>query len=97
MHIAVAKVNLRLPENQSLKGKRRVLQSLIAHLKKQFNISIAEVDDNDQWQIATLGLAVVSNETRHLQKMLSEIQQFIVDQTGEFEVLKFEQELLTGF
>lgn len=96
MHIGAAIIHLRLPQNQSLKGKRRVIQSLMAHLKKQFNISVAEVDNNDQWQIATLGLAVVSNETRHLQKMLSEIHQFIIQQTGEFEILKFEQELISG-
>jgi len=56
MNIGVCKVKLRLPENLSLKGKRRVLKSITARVRNKFNVSVAEIDDNDLWQLSTLGI-----------------------------------------
>jgi uncharacterized protein YlxP (DUF503 family) len=55
MNVGVCKIRLHLPENTSLKEKRRVLKSITTQLKNRFNISVAEVDDHDLWQKAVLG------------------------------------------
>ena len=69
--VGVCRVTLRLPENHSLKGKRQVLKSLIARLHNRFNVSAAEIDDHDSWQIASLGVSCVSNDERHADQVLA--------------------------
>ncbi|HBE73302.1 MAG TPA: DUF503 domain-containing protein [candidate division Zixibacteria bacterium] len=64
MVVGVCTIVLHIPESQSLKDKRRVLRSLKDKLRQEFNLSVAEVGDNDLWQRAVLGLAVVANEGR---------------------------------
>src|SRR5438105_2292232 len=58
MHVGTAKVIIRLPENDNLKGKRQVVKSLTARLRERFNIAVAEVDNNDEWQILTIGMCL---------------------------------------
>jgi uncharacterized protein YlxP (DUF503 family) len=55
-------IELHLPGNGSLKGKHRVTQSIIARVHNEFNVSIAEVGNQDLWQSATLGVAYVSTK-----------------------------------
>jgi uncharacterized protein YlxP (DUF503 family) len=97
MHIGICKITLRLPTNRSLKGKRKVIQSLSERVQHHFNVAIAEVDNNDVWQLATLGLACVSNDARYLAQLLSEIMNFIQASTGQFEIINHQQEILGGF
>ncbi|MBU0492714.1 MAG: DUF503 domain-containing protein, partial [Chloroflexi bacterium] len=73
MVIGVCTVNLRLVGNQSLKGKRRVIKPIMARVRNQFNVAIAEVDDNDVLQSATLGIACVSNDAAHANSILSHV------------------------
>jgi len=56
MNIGVARIHLRLPENMSLKGKRGVLKSITGRVRGKYEVAVAEVDDNDAWQRATIGL-----------------------------------------
>ena len=65
-------VELFLPESQSLKDKRQVLLSLKDRLREKFNLSIAEVDGQDLWQKAVLGLACVANEGRYVNQVLDQ-------------------------
>ncbi len=94
MNVGVAKIRLRLPENLSLKGKRRVLKSIISRVEGKFTVSIAEVDDNDRWQLATLGISCVSNDKRHANEILSKVVDFIVRGRFEVEILDYEIEIL---
>ena len=94
MNIGVCKVKLRLPENLSLKGKRRVLKSIIARVKNRFNVSIAEIDDQELWQLATLGICCVSNNNRYTNEVLSKVVDFVVNSRFEVEILNYEIELL---
>jgi uncharacterized protein YlxP (DUF503 family) len=71
MIVGTATVELSIPGNGSLKGKRRVVKSLLARLHREFNISAAEVDANDAWQRAVIGLACVSNSTEQVHKVLT--------------------------
>ena len=70
MNVGVCKVRLRIPENQSLKGKRRVIKSLCQKVRNRYDVSIAEVADNDSWQMATLGVACVSGSVRHADEVI---------------------------
>lgn len=95
MNVGVCKIRLRLPENQSLKGKRRVLKPITARVANKFNVSIAEVDDNDLWQLATIGICFVSNDNRYTNEVLSKIVDFIIDSRFEVEVLGYDIEILS--
>ena len=97
MHVGVCKVVLRLPENQSLKGKRRVISSLTSRIRNKFNVSIAEVDDNDAWQRATLGISCTSNSARHVDEVISGVVAFIERSREDVELISREQEIISGF
>jgi uncharacterized protein YlxP (DUF503 family) len=62
MTIGTCTIELHIPGNGSLKGKRRVVKSIIARVHNEFNVSIAEVGNQDLWQSATLGVACVSTK-----------------------------------
>ncbi len=94
MSLGVCKVKLRLPENQSLKGKRQVLKSIITRVRNNYNVAIAEVDDQDLWQLATLGVACVSNDAQQVNKVLSRVVDFIGRSKFEIEILDYEIEIM---
>jgi len=97
MNIGVCKITLRLPENLSLKGKRQVMKSITSRVKNQFNVSVAEVDDHDLWQIATLGVSCVSNSKQHANQVLSKVVNFMANSRFEAELLAYEIEILSVF
>ncbi len=94
MNVGVGRVSLRLPENGSLKGKRHVIKSIIGRVQSRFAVSIAEVDDHDQWQTATLGIACVSTDARHANEILSRVVAFIEQGHFDAEFLGYEIELV---
>ena len=95
MHVGVCHIKLRLPENLSLKGKRRVLKSITTRVKSKFNVSVAEVGDNDLWQLATLGICCVSNDNRYTNEVLSKVVDFIVGGRFDVEILDYKIEILS--
>jgi uncharacterized protein YlxP (DUF503 family) len=97
MHIGICKIKLRLPENETLKGKRQVIKSIIARVQNKFSVCIAEIDDNDAWQLASLGVACISNDSRHANEILSHVVDYINESRFEIEMLDYEIELLTAF
>ena len=94
MNVGVCKIRLRLPENLSLKGKRQVLKSIVTRVRNKFNVSVAEVDNHDQWQLATVGVCLVSNDNRYTNEVLSKIADFIINSRFEVEILDYEIEIL---
>ena len=95
MNVGVCKIRLRLPDNLSLKDKRRVLKSITARVGNKFNVSVAEVDDHDLWQSATLGICCVSNNKRYTNEVLSKIVGFVIEGRFEVEILDYEIEILS--
>ena len=79
MVVGVLRLELRLPENHSLKGKRSVLRTIKARVQNKFNVSIAECEDHDLWQRATLGVSQVGTDETHVQRCLQEVLRFIDD------------------
>lgn len=96
MHVGACKVRLRLPENHSLKGKRQVVKSIIHRVQNEYNVSIAEVDDQDLWQVVVLGIVCVSQSGRHCNEMLSKVVDFIERCRFDVEILDYELEILNS-
>ena len=94
MHIGACTVRLRLPGNHSLKGKRQVVKSIVQRVKNDYNVSIAEVDDQDTWQVIVLGIACVSESGRHCDEMLSKVIGFIERCRFDVEILDYEIEII---
>ncbi|EGY79349.1 protein of hypothetical function DUF503 [Peptoniphilus indolicus ATCC 29427] len=93
MVIVGCKVKLRIFSTNSLKEKRRILKSLIQKMQSKFkNISIAEVGDNDLWQSAVIGIAVVSNDSKHADKIINKCVDYI-DVFGDVEIVEMDIEM----
>ncbi len=96
MTVGVCRVWLRLPENHSLKDKRRVIKSLVTKLHNRFNVAAAEVDDHDRWQMTSLGLTCVSTSESHANQVLSKAVAFIRSERPDAELVDFRTEVLHG-
>ena len=94
MNVGVCRVRLRLPENHSLKGKRQVVKSVTQRVQNKYNVSIAEVDDQDMWQLVTLGIACISNSSSHANEIPSKVVNFIAQSRFDAEMLDYEIEIL---
>jgi len=94
VHVGTCIVKLRLPENGSLKGKRQVSRSIIEGVKNRFNVSIAEVEDQDLWQSLTLGISCVSNSAPHANEILSKAVNFIENNKFDAELIDYEIEII---
>ena len=97
MNVGVCKVRLQIPANQSLKGKRRVIASLCQRVRNRFGVSIAEVGDNESWQMATLGVACVSGSVRHADEVIDNVVAYIERSREDVVVLDVEQETISGY
>ncbi|MCX8131668.1 MAG: DUF503 domain-containing protein [Clostridia bacterium] len=77
MVIGVCRIVLHMDEVFSLKEKRHIVKSIVERLKSRFNASVAEVDMNDTWNKAVIGVSCVSNEAGHADSMMSSIVNFV--------------------
>lgn len=72
MIVGLCTVELYIPDGHSLKAKRQVLLSLKDRLREKFNVSVAEVGEQDLWQKAVLGIVCVANEGKHVNQVLDQ-------------------------
>lgn len=77
MTIGVCTFELHLEGIQSLKAKRSVLNRLKARIGNKFNVSVAEVDQLDSWQRSIIAVAVVANEQRFANQVLSKVSDLV--------------------
>jgi uncharacterized protein len=77
MFIGVARFELFIPDSSSLKDKRHVLRGAIDGVRKKFNVSISEVEYQDLWQRAALGVACTAESIGHCRKVLQEVEKAI--------------------
>ena len=73
MVVGTLRVELHLHDNQSLKGKRKVVRSMVDKVKHKFNAAVAEIGSNDKWQKIELGISTVGNDRRHIDSSLNNI------------------------
>jgi uncharacterized protein YlxP (DUF503 family) len=77
MHVAALTVEVHLPTVHSLKEKRAVLRPILEGARRRFAVAAAEVDGQDLWQRATLGMAAVSGSARHAEEVLDAVERFV--------------------
>jgi uncharacterized protein YlxP (DUF503 family) len=94
MHIGVCTIELMLPGNSSLKGKRSILKSITTRVSREFNVSIAEVDAQNLWQRAVLGVACVSASAGYAHGQLERVVQWIETKRPDLELLDYQIEIL---
>jgi uncharacterized protein YlxP (DUF503 family) len=83
-------LDLHLPECRSLKAKRAVLRPVTDGARARFRVSVAEVGDQDRWQRARVGVAVVGATEGHVRDVMDEVERFVWAQPG-LEVLSAER------
>ena len=93
MFVGVVRIELHLPGASSLKDKRAVLRSLKDRIRQRAQAAVAEVDHQDLWQRAALGVAVVSGERRQVGELLQSVRQ-LADGTPGAEVIDWQETLL---
>lgn len=96
MVVGILRVTMIIPGNSSLKGKRKVVKSLLGKLRAKFNLAAAEVEDNDLWQRAGLGLALVGNDRRYINSAVDKVLDFI-ERTTEAEIIDSQTEIINIF
>jgi uncharacterized protein len=94
MKVGVSQITVHLPGCHSLKDKRQVIKSVTARIRQQFEVAIAEVDEQDRWQIAKLGVSCVSNSSQHIDEVLQRVQHFIEETRPDVIVTNTEVEII---
>lgn len=77
MVVGLLRIELYLPEANSLKEKRHIVKSIIGKVENKYNVSISEVDHHDLWQRVTLGIAHVSETGEQTKKVLDHVDRFV--------------------
>lgn len=77
MKIGCCQLRFFLHGNNSLKGKRKVVSSMKDRVRSRFNVSVAEVGDNDQWQSIQLGVAAVGPDPAYIYGLIQQVIRFL--------------------
>lgn len=85
---------LHLPGCHSLKDKRQVVKSIMARVHQRFEVAIAEVDEQDRWQIAQLGVSCVSNSSQHVDEILGRVRRYIEETRPDVIVSSVDVEII---
>ena len=94
MSVALCNLTLRLPENASLKGKRMVVKSIQQRLHNKFNVSVAEVEHNDKWQLAGMAIVCVANDAQHAREVVDNAVEYIQELRLDVEIIEEETEII---
>lgn len=94
MVIGVARVTLHIPGARSLKDKRQVVKSLIPQIQRQFGVTIAEVERQDHWQLAVIGVAYISNSAAHADEVIAKAVNALAETRGDAELLDYDTEVV---
>jgi uncharacterized protein YlxP (DUF503 family) len=94
MVVGILTLELRLHGNASLKGKRGILKPLLARIRRNFNVSVAEVDAQDVWQRSVVGAACVSPSAEYAHGLLELVAQAVGSWRMDLEMIDYEIELI---
>jgi hypothetical protein len=94
MIVGVVRIDLSIPENDSLKGKRSVVRPIVQKVMNKFNIHAAEVDQLDFHQSATIGLTMCGNDQRHVNEVLSKAVDWVENHQFDAVVEDIEMEFM---
>lgn len=91
--VGLCTIDLQLPESGSLKSKRQTLRAIVARVRQQFNVSIAEVEHQDSWQLATLAMTCVSTDRAYIHGLFEHAVRYVADGPFAAVLLDYEIEL----
>ena len=94
MVIGLLTLELQIPESGSLKQKRQVIRSVVDKIRQRLNVSVAEVDHQDSWQLATLAIACVATDAAGAQQMMQSAVNLIETRRFDLVLLDYQTELL---
>jgi uncharacterized protein YlxP (DUF503 family) len=77
MYAAALRIELRVRDARSLKEKRHVVKSVSSHVARTFGVAVAEVDHQDLWNRATLGVAAVAPQASQLDRILHNVERHL--------------------
>jgi len=92
-YVVLLEIHLHFPENGSLKGKRRELNSLKAHLRQRFGASVAETDHHELWQRATVSAALVGRDAHTVEDAAAKLERYVLSQYPDG--VRFERGLIS--
>jgi uncharacterized protein len=93
MIVGLCTIELYIPNGHSLKSKRQVLMSLKQRVRDKFNVSVAEVGEQDRWQSALLGIACVANEGPYVNQVLDQVLN-LIRSVPTIELVRYRVEML---
>ena len=94
MVVGLCTLHLQVPASASLKDKRRVIRSVVARLRNEFNISVAEVANQDSLQLATIAVACVSSDAAYAHGLMERVARFVENGRFDLVLLDYETEFL---
>lgn len=94
MVIGICEITLHLPDSHSLKEKRQVIKAVMARVRNQFEVAIAEVADQDLWQSAKIGVSCVSNSGQHAEEILARVRRYIEETRPDIVIANSESEIM---
>ena len=93
MVVGILRIAFLIHDNRSLKGKRKIVKSMIDKVRHKFNVAIAEVGSNDKWQKAEIGVCAVGNDRRHIDSSLDRVVTFL-ESTYMADIIDIQTEIL---
>jgi len=95
VHAAAACFDLHVSQSRSLKAKRAAIRPIVDGLRHRFRVSVAEVDHQNQWQRAAIGVAVIGSSESQVRDVLASVERFVVA-AADIELLDVETAWLEG-
>jgi uncharacterized protein YlxP (DUF503 family) len=92
--VGLARLVIHIPGSRSLKDKRQVVKSVLARVQREYHLAAAEVEEQDRWQVAVLGLACVSADSRHCDEVLAKATSFVGRQLSDGHIVNVQTEIL---
>lgn len=77
MYVAILQVELSIPDADTLKGRRRVVRSLVDRLRQRFGAAVSEVGVADEHHVANIGIALVSSDAKLIRKLAQRVREFL--------------------
>jgi uncharacterized protein YlxP (DUF503 family) len=97
MYVAVARIEMHIPAAASLKDKRRVVQSVCRRLEIKFRISTAEIEAQEQWSLAVLGITAVSGNAGHARDVIDAAVRYIENTRLDAEIGAVDVDVMQAF
>jgi hypothetical protein len=92
--LAILTIHLHLPGCASLKEKRSRIKPLMAHLQREFNLSVAEMDLHDQWQQAVIGCTMIGNQHAYLESAMQTVIRWVQAHWTDGDVIAQKMEIV---